>query len=86
MPRDLPIGNGHFLINFDADHRIRDIYYPYVGKENHAGGFPFRFGKHASIFLIDGKARHTAPRCGRRASPASRSACARPRPRMRRTP
>ena len=44
MPRDLPIGNGQLLINFDADYRIRDIYYPYVGKENHAGGYPFRFG------------------------------------------
>lgn len=44
MPRDMPIGNGQLLINFDADHRIRDIYYPYVGKENHAGGYPFRFG------------------------------------------
>jgi hypothetical protein len=44
MPRDLPIGNGHLLINFDADFRIRDIYYPFVGKENHAGGHPFRFG------------------------------------------
>ncbi len=44
MPRDLPIGNGQLLINFDADHRIRDVYYPYVGKENHAGGHPFRFG------------------------------------------
>jgi GH15 family glucan-1,4-alpha-glucosidase len=44
MPRDLPIGNGYLLVNFDADYRIRDIYYPYVGKENHAGGHPFRFG------------------------------------------
>ena len=44
MPRDMPIGNGQLLVNFDADHRIRDIYYPYVGKENHAGGHPFRFG------------------------------------------
>ncbi len=44
MPRDLPIGNGHLLINFVADHRIRDVYFPFVGKENHAGGHPFRFG------------------------------------------
>ncbi|MCS6914288.1 MAG: glycoside hydrolase family 15 protein [Myxococcota bacterium] len=44
MPRDLPIGNGQLLVTFDADHQIRDIYYPYVGKENHAGGHPFRFG------------------------------------------
>ena len=44
MPRDLPIGNGQLLINFDSDFRIRDVYYPFVGKENHAGGHAFRFG------------------------------------------
>ena len=44
MPRDLPIGNGQLLINFDAEYRIRDVYYPFVGKENHAGGHVFRFG------------------------------------------
>ena len=44
MPRDLPIGNGQLLINFDSEYRIRDIYYPFVGKENHAGGHVFRFG------------------------------------------
>ena len=36
MPRDLPIGNGNLLINFDTDYNIRDIYYPRVGHENHA--------------------------------------------------
>ncbi|MCH8062274.1 MAG: glycoside hydrolase family 15 protein [Chloroflexi bacterium] len=36
MPRDLPLGNGHLLINFDGDYNIRDIYYPYVGKANHS--------------------------------------------------
>ncbi|MFO0655599.1 MAG: glycoside hydrolase family 15 protein [Polyangia bacterium] len=44
MPRDLPIGNGHLLFNFDSEYRIRDVYYPFVGKENHAGGHVFRFG------------------------------------------
>jgi GH15 family glucan-1,4-alpha-glucosidase len=44
MPRDLPIGNERMLVNFDEDYIVRDIYYPNVGKENHAGGFPFRFG------------------------------------------
>ncbi|MSP62184.1 MAG: glycoside hydrolase family 15 protein [Myxococcales bacterium] len=47
MPRDLPIGNDRFLVNFDTQYVIRDIYYPHVGKENHAGGAPFRFGVHA---------------------------------------
>jgi len=44
MPRDLPIGNGSLLINFDASYRLRDIYYPHVGQENHSAGHPFRFG------------------------------------------
>src|SRR5947209_7151829 len=44
MPRDLPIGNDRLLVNFDADYLIRDIYYPYVGKENHGGGSVFRLG------------------------------------------
>ena len=44
MPRDLPVGNGNLLINFDIDYNIRDIYYPYVGKENHAEGCVSRTG------------------------------------------
>ena len=44
MPRDLPIGNGNLLINFDTDYNIRDIYYPYVGEENHAEGCISRTG------------------------------------------
>lgn len=44
MPRDLPIGNGTLLAAFDSDYQIRDFYYPRVGKENHAQGFPWRFG------------------------------------------
>ncbi len=44
MPRDLPIGNGSLLINFDASYQLRDFYYPRVGKENHSLGHPFRFG------------------------------------------
>lgn len=43
MPRDIPVGNGQFLISFDRDYRIADIYFPFVGMENHSGG-RFRFG------------------------------------------
>src|SRR5438105_11810483 len=50
MPRDLPIGNGRVLINFDTDYRIRDIYFPHVGQENHTVGHPNRFG-----VWVDGK-------------------------------
>jgi GH15 family glucan-1,4-alpha-glucosidase len=44
MPKDIPVSNGSFLLNFDSDYQIRDIYYPYIGQENHSSGHPFRFG------------------------------------------
>ncbi|MFC1924637.1 glycoside hydrolase family 15 protein [Chloroflexota bacterium] len=44
MPRDLLVGNGNLLINFDTNYNIRDICYPYVGIENHAGGCVSRTG------------------------------------------
>lgn len=50
MPRDLPLGNGDFLVTFDARYQLRDIYYPHVGQENHTVGAPCRFG-----LWVDGK-------------------------------
>ncbi|MBI4469425.1 MAG: glycoside hydrolase family 15 protein [Acidobacteria bacterium] len=47
MPRELTIGNGSLQVMFDAAYRLRDIYFPYVGKENHTAGHAFRFGVHA---------------------------------------
>jgi len=44
VPRDIPVGNGNLLIAFDADYQIRDLYFPFVGQENHAGWGPCRFG------------------------------------------
>ncbi|MFZ3018446.1 MAG: glycoside hydrolase family 15 protein [Gallionella sp.] len=44
MPRDIPIGNGKMLAAFDFDYQLRDFYYPRIGKENHALGYPWRFG------------------------------------------
>lgn len=44
MARSLVLGNGRFLINFDDLYRVRDVYYPYIGIENHTGGHLFRFG------------------------------------------
>ncbi|TYP79520.1 glycoside hydrolase family 15 protein [Paenibacillus methanolicus] len=44
MPRDLPIGNGNVLINYDSRYNLREIYYPYVGMENHTLGNCCRFG------------------------------------------
>ncbi len=44
MPRDIPVGNGQMLVTFDHHYRVRDLYFPHVGQENHAGGGPCRFG------------------------------------------
>ncbi|MBS0351302.1 MAG: glycoside hydrolase family 15 protein, partial [Proteobacteria bacterium] len=44
MPRDIPIGNGNLLVAFDKDAILREIYFPYVGQENHTKGERFRFG------------------------------------------
>jgi GH15 family glucan-1,4-alpha-glucosidase len=44
MPRDLPIGNGSLLINFDQDYNIRDVYYPHVGQDNQTVGDVSFFG------------------------------------------
>lgn len=48
--RDIPVGNGSLLINFDEKYQLRDIYFPHVGQENHTEGFPCRFG-----VWVDGK-------------------------------
>ena len=58
--RDIPVGNGQLLVNFDSEYQIRDIYFPHVGQENHTEGFPFRFGvwadgKFSWVFSSDWK-------------------------------
>jgi len=44
MPKDIPISNGNLLFNFDLDYRIRDVYFPFIGQEDHSKGHAFRFG------------------------------------------
>ena len=44
MARDIPVGNGSLLVNFDGQYHIRDIYFPHVGDENHTDGHPFKLG------------------------------------------
>jgi oligosaccharide amylase len=39
MPRDLVLGNGNLLINYDHDFNMRDLYFPFVGLYNHINGF-----------------------------------------------
>ncbi|MCA0986042.1 glycoside hydrolase family 15 protein [Guptibacillus algicola] len=50
MPRHLVIGNGQLLINMDQFLQIRDIFYPYVGQQNHVQGHANRIG-----VWVDGK-------------------------------
>lgn len=44
MARDIPVGNGDLLITFDRFYRVRDIYFPWVGRYNHTEGHVQRFG------------------------------------------
>ena len=44
MSREIPVGNGTFLVNFDEDYCLRDIYFPRVGKENQTDGHKCRLG------------------------------------------
>lgn len=44
------VSNGRFAVALDDRVRIRDVYFPYVGLENHAVGHQFRFG-----IWVDGK-------------------------------
>ncbi len=44
MPRDIPVGNGDLLITFDRVYRVRDLYFPNVGRHNHTDGSIQRFG------------------------------------------
>src|ERR1044071_7611812 len=49
MPRDIPVGNGSLLVAFDDKYQIRDVYYPHVGQENHAGAGPCRLGIYTDL-------------------------------------
>lgn len=50
MPRQLVIGNGRMLVNFDSEANVRDLYYPHVGQMNHIQG-----SKNSIGIWIDGK-------------------------------
>jgi len=50
MP-DIVLGNGETLIGIDNNAELRDLYFPYVGLENHVGG---RFRHRVGVW-VDGK-------------------------------
>lgn len=60
MARDLPIGNGHLLVNHDLKGNIRCIYYPHIGHENHALDHLSRFGAwvDGEFFWLDNPEMH----------------------------
>src|SRR5258708_12207122 len=57
MPRDLPVGNGRLLLNFDKSYNLRDIYWPHVGQEIHTAGDI----SHTGVWLDDQFAWLNAP-------------------------
>lgn len=45
MPKNIILGNGQTLIGLDKNAELRDLYFPFVGLENHVGGtFRHRVG------------------------------------------
>jgi len=50
MTRSLILGNGNILVCIDSYGRVRDLYYPYVGQENHVNG-----NIHKTGIWVDGK-------------------------------
>ena len=55
MARDLPLGNGNVLVNYDTSYNLRDMYYPYVGQENQSADHLSHFGvwTQEGFFWID---------------------------------
>ncbi|MFB6245147.1 MAG: glycoside hydrolase family 15 protein [Candidatus Nanohaloarchaea archaeon] len=50
MVRHLALGNGSLLVNLDDSLRVRDLYFPYAGQENHVRGKAHRIGVMAEGF------------------------------------
>lgn len=44
MPREIVLGNGSMLVNFDRDLNMRDLFYPRVGLDNHILGHRNKLG------------------------------------------
>ncbi len=50
MPRSFVIGNGNLLVGYDSNYQVRDLFFPFVGKENQTVGNVCRTG-----FWVDGR-------------------------------
>lgn len=53
MARALTLGNGHMLVGIDERARVRDLYYPYVGLENHVSGASGSYAHRVGVY-VDG--------------------------------
>lgn len=51
MAKSIVLGNGNIFVGFDMRGQIRDLYFPYVGLENHAAGHLL----HRLGVFVDGK-------------------------------
>ena len=51
LARELPISNGRLYVSFDQSGSIRELTYPFVGKENHVGGRHCRIGLSSGGFF-----------------------------------
>lgn len=50
MPKSLTLGNGNMLVGMDKYAQVRDVYFPYVGLENHLGG---HYTHRVGVFVDD---------------------------------
>ena len=53
LPRPLCVGNGNLLAAFDDNLNIRDLYFPFVGMENHVSGHFCKLGICRRAFFMD---------------------------------
>ena len=51
MPKTIVLGNGRTFVGIDKNAELRDLYFPFVGLENHVGG---RFRHRVGVW-VDGK-------------------------------
>lgn len=54
MARALTLGNGHMLVGIDNNACVRDVYYPYIGLENHVSGASGTYTHRVGVF-VDGR-------------------------------
>ena len=54
MARAITVGNGNLLVGLDYSGQVRDLYFPYVGLQNHVSGASGSYVHRIGVF-VDGK-------------------------------